>query len=206
MDEHDEHAHGDRAGSLSGWLQNRRFAIVAPHLRGTVLDFGSHHGVLTRLCRPDAYLGIEIDDDFIATARRLHPEYEFLKELPPDRQFDTIAALAVIEHVKDPGALLALLAQALAPGGSIVLTTPHPRLEWVHTAGARIGLFSQHAHDDHEDLLDRAALTKLAAPAGLTLVHYKRFLLGANQMFVLRADGTTDGATGGATDGRTSAG
>ncbi len=175
----------DRAGVLSGFLRNRRFAVAAPYVQGRVLDFGSHHGPLTAMCRPGAYLGIEHDPEFIATARRLHPEYEFVTELAEDARFDTVAALAVIEHVTEPGRLLQDLAGVLAPGGRIVLTTPHPRFEWVHTVGARVGLFSQHAHDDHEDLLDRAAMAQIAAPAGLLIEVYRRFLFGANQLFVL---------------------
>lgn len=175
-----------RAGRLSKFLQNRRFAIAAPHIRGRVLDFGSHHGTLTAMCRPEAYLGVERDPDFLAIARRLHPDYEFVTTLPASGAFDTVVALAVIEHVKDPTQVLQDLAAVLAPDGRILLTTPHPRLEWLHTVGAKVRLFSQAAHDEHEDLLDRATMAQAARPAGLTLEKYKRFLLGANQFFVLR--------------------
>jgi len=176
----------ERGGSLSLWLQRRRFDIANPYLRGRVLDFGSHQGVLTQYCKPDAYLGVEHDPQFIAVARQLHPEYRFVTELPEGETFDTVAALALIEHIKDPGALLALWAKVLAPGGHIVLTTPHPRFEWVHTVGAKAGLFSHHAHEDHENLIDRALMARLASPAGLVIDRYKRFLFGANQLFVLR--------------------
>lgn len=176
----------DRAGLLSGWLRDARFRVSREHLSGRVLDFGSHHGPLTALCQPRSYLGVEHDPLFITTAREKHPEYDFVAEIPPGATFDTIAALAVIEHVKDPGSLLAMFAGALAPGGRIVLTTPHPRYEWIHTAGAKVGLFSHHAHDDHEDLIDRAHMQQLATANGLVISTYQRFLFGANQLFVLR--------------------
>ena len=67
------------------------------------------------------------------------------------------------------------------------MTTPHPKFEWIHTVGAKLGLFSGHAHDDHERLIDRKLMTELATPAGLTIEHYQRFLFGANQLFILRA-------------------
>lgn len=178
----------DRAGLLSSRLQDARFRVSGAHLRGRVLDFGAHHGTLAPRCSPDRYLGVEHDPEFLATARREHPDFTFVTEIPPGQTFDTIAALAVIEHVKDPGSLLGLFAGALAPGGQIVLTTPHPWFEWIHTVGAKVGLFSHHAHDDHEDLINRAQMQRLAAAHGLALVTYKRFMFGANQLFVLRRE------------------
>lgn len=174
-----------RSGSLSLWLQRRRLDLGKPYLRGRVLDFGSHHGVLTNYVSADRYLGVEHDPVFIAKARELHPEYEFVSSLPKDKTFDTIAAFAVIEHVENPGSFLAEWSAVLAPGGQLVMTTPHPKFEWIHTLGAKVGLFSQHAHDDHEDLIDKKLMTQLGAPCGLVLTTYKRFLFGANQLFVM---------------------
>ncbi|HEY2043883.1 MAG TPA: class I SAM-dependent methyltransferase [Jatrophihabitans sp.] len=174
-----------RGGSLSLWLQRRRLDVGKPFLRGNVLDFGSHHGVLTNYVSADRYLGVEHDPVFIEKARQLHPTYTFVTELPKDQKFDTVAAFALIEHIKDPGALIAEWASVLAPGGQIVMTTPHPKFEWIHTLGARVGLFSHHAHDDHEDLIDKKLMTKLGAPSALAVTTYKRFLFGANQLFVL---------------------
>ena len=175
----------ERGGSLSMWLQRRRLEIAVPHLRGRVLDFGSHRGVLTQYCDPSNYLGVEIDAASIAAGRAAHPDFTFVTELPDGEKFDTVAAFALIEHIDDPGALIARWADVLAPGGQIVLTTPHPNFEWVHTVGAKVGLFSNHAHDDHEDLIDKPRMTELAAPSGLVVEVYRRFLLGANQLFVL---------------------
>jgi SAM-dependent methyltransferase len=149
------------------------------------LDFGAHTGTLTVFCDPDSYLGVEHDEVFLAAARGQHPAYRFQLTLPTDETFDTIAALAVIEHVDEPAALLKALTACLAPRGRIVLTTPHPRFEFIHTIGARVGLFSHHAHDDHKGLLDRAGMARAASESGLVIGTYKRFLGGANQLFVL---------------------
>jgi 2-polyprenyl-3-methyl-5-hydroxy-6-metoxy-1,4-benzoquinol methylase len=176
-----------RGGLLSVWIQRRRIDIGTPYLQGRVLDFGSHEGVLTQYCTPDAYLGVEHDPQFIENARQAHPQFTFVTAVPDGEKFDTVAAFAVIEHIADPGAMLAMWAGVLAPGGRIVMTTPHPKFEWIHTVGAKFGLFSGHAHDDHEDLIDRKLMAELAAPSGMVIEHYKRFLFGANQLFVLRA-------------------
>lgn len=43
-----------------------------------------------------------------------------------------------------------------------------------------------HVSKDPEQLLDRTRLELLAGKAGLNLVHYRRFLLGANQLAAMK--------------------
>ena len=172
------------AGMLSYWLVQRRQRAVRPHLKGSVLDFGCGVGTLADICDPAAYVGFDIDPRKIEIARRERPHHRFETSVPEGERFDTVAALALIEHVHDPGGYLGRFAHLLTPGGRAVLTTPHPSLEWIHTLGARVGLFSHAAHDEHEDLIDRARMVELLAGTGLRLATYRRFLLGANQLFV----------------------
>jgi 2-polyprenyl-3-methyl-5-hydroxy-6-metoxy-1,4-benzoquinol methylase len=175
----------DNAGLLTGFLAAKRYEVARPHLRGRVLDFGCANGLLSQWCRPDAYLGVDIDAASIEIARRERPGFRFERELPADEQFDTIVALALIEHLKDPTGVLATLRPLLSPAGAIVITTPHPRIEWAHTLGAKVGLFSHEAHEEHEDLIDLPRMKEIAAGARLTVAHYQRFLFGANQLFLL---------------------
>lgn len=177
----------DNAGLLTRFLAAKRYDAARPHLCGRVLDVGCANGLLSQWCRPDAYLGVDIDAASIEIARREHPGLRFETQLPTDEQFDTIVALALIEHVKDPTGMLATLRPLLTPVGHMVITTPHPRMEWAHTLGARLHLFSHEAHEEHEDLLDLARMKQVAAEAGLTIAHYGRFLFGANQLFILTA-------------------
>ncbi len=172
-------------GMLSYWLVRRRQQAVRRHLRGRVLDFGCGVGTLAEICDPAGYLGCDIDPRKIEIARRNRPQHRFEIVLPEGERFDTVAALAFIEHVHDPAGYLRRFAELLNAGGRIVLTTPHPSLEWVHTSGARIGLFSHAAHDEHEDLIDRARMLELLAGTRMRLDVYRRFLFGANQLFVL---------------------
>jgi 2-polyprenyl-3-methyl-5-hydroxy-6-metoxy-1,4-benzoquinol methylase len=158
---------------------------VRPHLRGRVLDFGCGVGALAAHCSPDGYLGVDIDEESLGAARRNHPGFRFEKELPSGGEFDAIVLLAVIEHIPDPVGLLRRLKTLLHPGGSILLTTPNPWVEGVHAFGARLGLFSQEAGEQHERLYDAAAMLALAGESGLAVREERRFLLGANQLFVL---------------------
>jgi 2-polyprenyl-3-methyl-5-hydroxy-6-metoxy-1,4-benzoquinol methylase len=172
------------AGLLSGWLVGERLRAARPNLAGTVLDFACGHGQLAQLCDPAHYLGYDSDSRRIDVARRHFPGYQFETTLPEGKRFDTVAALAFIEHVQ-PEPYLKQFIDLLKPNGRIVLTTPHPSYEWIHTAGARLGIFSPEAHNDHDDLISRARMAELAARLKLRLVTAQRFLLGANQLFVL---------------------
>lgn len=175
-------------GSLSPFLRRQRFKIINPYLlHGKILDVGCGTGTLAGIVSPDDYLGVEIDHISLESAISQFPEHNFQKNLPDNKeQFDTVIALAVIEHVKSPDSFLAELKQQLKPekAAKIVITTPHPSMDWIHDVGSAIGLFSKHANEEHEELLDRSKLEKVGRKAGLQLVTYQRFLLGANQIAV----------------------
>jgi 2-polyprenyl-3-methyl-5-hydroxy-6-metoxy-1,4-benzoquinol methylase len=180
------------AGMLSYWLVRRRQQAAKPHLEGRVLDFGCGVGTLAEICDPAGYVGVDIDPRKIEIARRERPDHRFSTTVPEGERFDTVAALAFIEHVHDPAAYVRRFAGFLEPGGKIVLTTPHPSLEWIHTAGARIGLFSHAAHDEHEDLINKARMQEMLADTPIGMAVYRRFLFGANQLFVLTSAARAD--------------
>jgi 2-polyprenyl-3-methyl-5-hydroxy-6-metoxy-1,4-benzoquinol methylase len=174
-------------GLLSPYLRKKRLEAVAPYLRGMVLDFGCGVGALAAMVHADHYLGVEIDSMSLQQANLRFPTHCFASGLPNSSdKFDTIVALAVIEHVSDPAQFLRMLVAHLndTPTSRIVVTTPHPLVNWIHNAGAAIGLFSKCANEEHEDLLDSAKLEIAGNQAGLKLVSYQHFLFGANQIAV----------------------
>ena len=172
-------------GLLSPFLRERRLRAALPFVAGRVFDCGCGAGSLASHCDPATYVGFDVDPDALALARAAHPAHSFVNEMPAGGSFDTVVALAVIEHVPDPPAFLRGLARLLAPGGRIVLTTPHPSLRWAHELGARLRIFSAEAAEEHEALLDRRSVEAAAGEAGLLLREARRFLFGANQLFVL---------------------
>ena len=174
-------------GLLSPFLRDKRLNSARPFLRGKVLDVGCGSGKLARHVAPDRYLGIDIDAASIAVARASFPDHRFENTLFSDeKDFDTITALAVIEHVPSPAGFLSALAGSLSSerDAAIVCTTPHPSMEALYAMGTRIGLFSHSAEEEHEQLLDRDALDRSGRAAGLELRRYRRFLFGANQIAV----------------------
>lgn len=179
-------------GILSPWLRKKRIEAAAPYLKGRVLDFGCGTGALASLVDADHYLGVEVDEASLQLARSRFPSHRFVSTLPePAEKFDSIISLAVIEHVSDPSRFLAALAAHLEESDTacLALTTPHPSVDWVHDTGAAVGLFSKHANEEHEDLLDRARLEMAGAEAGLRLISYRRFLFGANQIAIFDKGG-----------------
>lgn len=181
-------------GLLSPYLRRKRFEAIMPYLKGRVLDFGCGSGNLAAYVDSDKYYGVDIDTGSLQQAALRYPEHHFISELPnSDIKFDSIVSLAVIEHVSSPVQFLHTLALYLDKNSAsrIVITTPHPTVGWVHDLGAAIGLFSRHANEEHEELLDRGRLDLTGKKASLKLTFYRRFLFGANQIAVFEKNYTT---------------
>ncbi len=181
-------------GLLSPFLRERRFDAARPYLAdGHVLDVGCGIGQLTRFVEADRYLGFDLDQESVEQARQEHPQYRFLtleefERHDPTERFDVIVALAVIEHVPDPTLWLGQMRDRLLPEGRILVTTPHASLEWVHNLGARVGLFSRSGAEEHNVLFNRSLANRVASDAGMQIERYRRFLMGANQLIIMRAD------------------
>jgi SAM-dependent methyltransferase len=188
-------ANGSFYGLLTRRVGEARLGAALPHLPaggGRVLDVGC--GLTDLPGRFEAYAGCDRNPDVLAQQRRRFPKRDFYEwdiargGAPPglvrEGPFEGILLLAVLEHVPDPAAVLARLSPLLSPGGRLIATTPHPSGRWPLEAGAALGLLSSHAHDEHETLLGRAALEAAGRSSGLSLVHYRRFLLGMNQLAV----------------------
>jgi SAM-dependent methyltransferase len=170
---------------LSPFLRDQRIKAAKPYLRGRILDVGCGSGALARHVAASSYMGVDVDEGSLAIARRDFPNYLFRRDMPPEEEkFDTIIALAVIEHVPDPADFLRRLSLHLRPSNDalIVCTTPHPAMDWIHGLGSKLGIFSRSANEEHEDLLDRNRLDSVGREVGLAIKTYKRFLFGANQI------------------------
>jgi SAM-dependent methyltransferase len=97
-----------------------------------VLDVGSGDGYLARTLLARMAPGSQVacldahytDDDLRRLADPPVAGLSFVRE-PPDRRFDLLLMLDVIEHVEDDRAFLGgLLAQTLAPGGLVLVSVP----------------------------------------------------------------------------------
>jgi SAM-dependent methyltransferase len=138
----------------------RRVALLALPRGARVLDYGSGSGEFLEAGQAAGWKveGVEPGEAYSSHARGLgvtvHPA------LPPDAgPFDAITANHVLEHLRDPLAVLRGLVAALAPGGIIYLSVPdmgpnrRPAFDRLHFA---------HVHGFVPETLDL-----LAASAGL---------------------------------------
>lgn len=182
-------------GLLTRRVQRARLAAALPYIshEDRVLDLGC--GLTDLPARFPSYVGCDRNPLVLSEMRKRHPEAAFTSwdvdsaepphEVVAGSPYDVILMLAILEHLQSPARALARAVALLAPGGRILATTPHPLGRLPLEAGARFGLLSRHADEEHEALLDRAALERAAASAGLELASYARFLAGLNQLVVL---------------------
>ncbi|MFH0737508.1 MAG: class I SAM-dependent methyltransferase [Candidatus Micrarchaeota archaeon] len=159
----------------------------------TVLDVGCDDGVfIARFAEmfPSAKISaVDFDADALSEARNACPDAVFYEEdfmtlsFPPA---DLVVMLEVLEHAKDPEAMLRKAARIAGKKGRILISIPraevlHWRIIWwlwSNTLGRRWR--GQHGDMSEEDLLD------LAKRCGLVCERKKRFFLGSVVIMLLK--------------------
>lgn len=126
---------------LRGWLPEHRDAPI--------LDLACGYGRLLRFFTKRGYTrvtGVDVSPEQVELARRVHPGVlqgdvlQFLGQHPGE--FALITAFDILEHLNKPEALqfLDACAQALQPGGALILQTPNGDSPW--GLGVRYGDFT----------------------------------------------------------------
>ena len=98
--------------------------------RGRLLEIGSFCGVFLNRSRANGWevMGLEPDPGPANYSRRKYGLEITEKLLPnpslPDKYFDTVVMLHVIEHMPDPSVDIQDIHRVLAPGGVLVVETP----------------------------------------------------------------------------------
>ncbi|MBD3760008.1 bifunctional 2-polyprenyl-6-hydroxyphenol methylase/3-demethylubiquinol 3-O-methyltransferase UbiG [Rhizorhabdus sp.] len=147
-------------------------------------DVGCGAGLLAEpLARMGAVVtGIDAAPENVAVAK-LHAEKQGLAidyraggvEALAGETFDLVTSMEVIEHVADPSAFVAALADLLAPGGIMILSTPNrtplSKLALI-TVGEGLGMVPKGTHD-WQKFLTPDELAALVEVAGLRVIERK---------------------------------
>ena len=168
-------------------LNPRVLALIPGGVR--VLDVGCATGLLGRVLRERGarrLVGIEGDPDMAAAARPFYDRV-ICADLERDADgalgdeaFDVIVCADVLEHLRDPAAVLAGLGRHLAPDGLVLISTPN-----VAFISIRLSLLAgRWEYNPHGGILDRGhlrfftrrTLGRLIEDAGLRVA----FLRGYN--------------------------
>lgn len=156
-----------------------------------VFDIGCHDGELFRLIGPALREGVGLDP---ALAGPLDgPNYvlrpgSFPADAPDEEgTYDTVCALAVLEHLRPAEApeFAAVVARLLCPGGEVILTVPSPAVDRMLDAMIAVRVLDGMEADAHHGF-QVAEVTPLFCGAGLVLERHERFQLGLNHLFVFR--------------------
>ena len=151
-----------------------RFAQIAPHVAGgRLLDVGCSCGYFLEVAAAGGFdvWGLEFSPSAIAAAApAVRPRIRegSLDALPADARFDVVTAFDLIEHVPDPRAFVLECRARLAPGGTLVLSTPDTGHVLRRLMRSRWPMLQamQHLH-----LFSRRALRLLLESAGFAVRH-----------------------------------
>lgn len=143
------------------------------------LDFGCGAGGLLKFLRETGRIGTAngplplelVGSDVGSYSTRLRTEAGFHIIAPdelgalPERSFDIISAIEVLEHIAEPAPVLKLLSRLLKPGGLLLLTTGNLASPMARWRGLK---FSYCMPEIHVSLFSPATLCHLYSEAGLT--------------------------------------
>jgi len=155
---------------LEAFLQKERFKRVLPFLKGSVLDFGGNDGELKPYVT-GTYTLVNYD----------HAPME-------NKTFDTIVALAVIEHIPVDDVFAIFKKFKLNPGGIIFLTTPTPLSKPLLEFLAFLRILDKQNIEEHKHYWTKEEIYTLAETNKLKVKKYKKFQLGMNQYAILEKE------------------
>lgn len=145
--------------------------------KGKILDIGCATGIFLELARNDGWdvMGVEPSKWASDIARReykLPVYYGTLEEAKiPDKSFDVVVCLDVIEHVSSPRRMVAGIKRVLKPNGLLCIVTPD-----VKSIVARIlGEKWWHIRPDHIFLFSRETLSYLLLSEGFEIEVVSRY-------------------------------
>ncbi|MCX6555811.1 MAG: class I SAM-dependent methyltransferase [Candidatus Aminicenantes bacterium] len=172
--------------------RGRNFSTILKRLQpfapagSPLLDVGAASGIFLNLARSAGYAvsGIEPSTALVADAKKLYGLELFcgtVEQFNSGGKFAVITLLDVLEHVTDPGALLARLNGWLSPNGMLVIVTPD-----IGSLAARImGGRWWHYRIAHLNFFNHRSLDRLLREHGFDIALRKRFAWNFSSYYLL---------------------
>jgi SAM-dependent methyltransferase len=178
-------------GLLTEVIAKHRLKVIAPYVRGSILDLGCGISrIVDFLSIDQVYIGVDDSHVVLEWMMQNRPQYRYLQvDLDNDplclnRCFDTILMLAVVEHLRHPLKVFSEISTHLERDGNLLITTPTPLGGIVHQYGAQLGLFASQAAKEHETIFDYKTLRDMLEASDLKILQYRNFLYCGNQLFI----------------------
>jgi SAM-dependent methyltransferase len=188
------------AGELSDWNNTydlqRRLEILAAALwsvegqLAVALDAGCGNGQFSAVAkrRSKRVVSLDISAQLVARAARNADTFGVVGDalaLPFNAAtFDVVLSSEMVEHTLRPQSAVEELVRVLRPGGTLVLTTPNRRWQWLVRLASAVGVRPFHGF---ENFLSFEELRDLAANAGLANVRHLGFHAWPFQIAPLRS-------------------
>jgi SAM-dependent methyltransferase len=127
-----EHNRSERGAGFV-FARPEREALFKRYVGGPgrkVLDLGCRDGALTQaFLAGNEVVGVDADQEALAAAAKLGMETRWADLDQPlgldDDSFDVVVAGELLEHLRDPHALVAEIRRVLRPGGTFVASVPN---------------------------------------------------------------------------------
>jgi len=163
-------------------IDDERVLACLPHCQGLLLDVGCGPNHLVR--RHGRGAGVDVfpwpDIDMLCDTRRL----PF-----PDGSFDTVAMLAVLNHIERPDrdAVLGEVRRVLRPGGRLLVTMIDPLVgqvtHWLRRTHDPDQL-QRGMHHDEDPGLWASQVKELLRRNGFLVEERRRFVYGLNNLYL----------------------
>lgn len=177
---------------IDKWLQQQRIAQALKYIphKAFVLDVGCYQGemFLNNLDKFSGGIGI----DPLCENPSTQKNFELIKgnfpdDLPVNKTFDVITALAVIEHIPEGkhAAFFKACSTVLNTNGIVICTIPHKAVDTILQVLLKLKLVKGMSLEQHHGY-DIALTESYARISGLFLKKHQRFQLGLNHLFVFQ--------------------
>lgn len=115
-------------------------------------------------------LGIDIDAEGVEVLKKMGYQAAVgdVETMDLGRQFDTIVAGEIIEHLENPGLFLRNMRRHLKPGGVLIVSTPNPFYQGQVWKIWRYG--NPAVHEDHTNWQDPTTLHALLKRTGFEVI------------------------------------